>query len=166
MKKALRAFGLDEKQTGVPWPDLAAKRPVWKSLVCPDSFYNGATRLQPWHEPGNRRRIVPYQYADVDLLENQQRTFNSMSCTTAQGKLYSPKHGYAKCAQENRRSGLTSTRINSDRALLGGGSMSGTRTVRYRTVGRTGGCSMFRFHKTFYLNQYTNSFCPRIIIIE
>ena len=59
---------------------------------------------------GNRRRIVPYQYADVDLLENQQRTFNSMSCTTAQGKLYSPKHGYAKCAQENRRSGLTSTR--------------------------------------------------------
>ena len=43
MKKALRAFGLDEKQTGVPWPELAAKRPVWKSLVCPDSFYNGVT---------------------------------------------------------------------------------------------------------------------------
>ena len=21
---------------------------------------------------------------------------------------------------------------------------------------------MFRFHKTFYLNQYTNSFCPRM----
>ena len=43
MKKALRAFGLDEKQTGVPWPELAAKRPVWKSLVCPNSFYNGVT---------------------------------------------------------------------------------------------------------------------------
>ena len=61
------------------------------------------------------------------------------------------------------------TRINSDRALLlvvGGGSMSGTRTVPYGREDRRLRSMLFRFHKTFYLNQYTNSFCPRIIIIE
>ena len=72
-------------------------------------------------------------------------------------KLYNYEYEYVR---------ILYTRINSDIALLGGGSMSGTRTVPYGREDRRGGCSMFRFHKTFYLNQYTNSFCPRIIIIE
>ena len=31
------------EKTGVPWESLAANKCVWKSLLCPNSFYNGVS---------------------------------------------------------------------------------------------------------------------------
>ena len=41
--KALEEFQLNPEKTGVPWESLAANKCVWKSLLCPNSFYNGVT---------------------------------------------------------------------------------------------------------------------------
>ena len=40
VKKALKRFHLTEDKTGFPWHALASDRGLWKSLICPDSFYN------------------------------------------------------------------------------------------------------------------------------
>ena len=44
MKKALKRFNLTEDRTGFPWHTLASDRGLWKSLICPDSFYNRVSR--------------------------------------------------------------------------------------------------------------------------
>ena len=43
-KKALKRFNLTEDRTGFPWHTLACDRGLWKSLICPDSFYNRVSR--------------------------------------------------------------------------------------------------------------------------
>ena len=44
VKKALKRFNLTEDRTGFPWHTLACDRGLWKSLICPDSFYNRVSR--------------------------------------------------------------------------------------------------------------------------
>ena len=44
VKKDLKRFNLTEDRTGFPWHALASDRGLWKSLICPDSFYNRVSR--------------------------------------------------------------------------------------------------------------------------
>lgn len=94
--KALEKFQLNPEKTGVPWESLAANKCVWKSLLCPNSFYNGvspsaateamarAARPDPTMRTGrtghstrtrtrtgdtSRRRRNPAEYVEVPCMD-------------------------------------------------------------------------------------------------
>ena len=44
VNKALRKFGFDKSFHGIIWQELAVKRRLWKSLLCPNNSCNGISR--------------------------------------------------------------------------------------------------------------------------
>jgi len=42
LTKSLKSFGFQRDNLyGITWHDLAVKKSIWKSLLCPSNFYNG-----------------------------------------------------------------------------------------------------------------------------
>ena len=102
--KALEEFQLNPEKTGVPWESLAANKCVWKSLLCPNSFYNGVTpsaaaeararaaRPDPTTRTGRtgsstrtrtgdaprRRRRNPAEYVEVPCMDIPGPVHNSL----------------------------------------------------------------------------------------
>ena len=69
VKKALKRFNLTEDRTGFPWHTLACDRGLWKSLICPDSFYNRVSRSDIAEKVNNpHTHTTPANNGSIDQI--------------------------------------------------------------------------------------------------